>query len=76
VKRPKTSRSLVLDSDEHQELYDLYSDSEEAMVTEAMLVDDAEMWGSEVGSPLGGVQVAEDGSSMDVDGERDDEGDI
>ena len=46
TKRPKTRGSLVLDSDEPQDLVGLDSDSgdEEAVIVEAMLVDDEETW--------------------------------
>ena len=62
TKRPRTSESLALDPGESQDLYELDSDAEEVMITEAMLVDDEDIWDAE---SLGdcGVQMVKDSSS-------------
>jgi len=70
TKRPKTSGSLVLDSDEPQDLYEFDSDAEEAMITETMLVDDEQTWAEEDAGDRS-VPMGEDGSGMDVDADLD-----
>lgn len=76
TKRPKTSKYIGLDSEEPQaqDLYELDSDAEEAMMTEAMLVDDEDIWGAESLDDYG-MRMAGGGSGSISDVELNDDED-